>query len=156
MATASNNLVQTIEQDFLACAICFEQLTDPIGLPCLHGFCFECLENWHKTSLDKAIVICPACKETARVPTGGIRGFPGHFLIKNLRETIDMEKQVCICGTYSRPSLLVKLGVDFERDGFRAGALEHTRFIFEATVAYPFLFAKTGCLCVGTQAPLLF
>ena len=91
---AARSLAETIEKDFLACAICYEQLTDPIGLPCLHGFCFECLHNWHKNSQNKSQVICPACKETAHVPAGGIRGFPGHFLIKNLKQTVNMEKQV--------------------------------------------------------------
>ena len=93
MAT-NRSLAETIEKDFLACAICFEQLTDPVGLPCLHGFCFECLNNWHKSSKNKSQVICPASKETAPVPSGGIRGFPGHFLIKNLQDTINMTNKV--------------------------------------------------------------
>ena len=83
-----------IEKDFLDCAICFEQLKDPVGLPCLHGFCFECLQNWHKAGGNKSQVTCPACKKSAPLPENGIRGFPGHFLVKNLKETLDKEKMV--------------------------------------------------------------
>ncbi|XP_072044839.1 uncharacterized protein [Amphiura filiformis] len=82
-------LLQKIKKDILSCYICSAELKDPIGLPCLHGFCFECLETWHQDSQDKTQVICPACKKSAPVPKEGIRGFPGHFLVQNLQETMD-------------------------------------------------------------------
>ncbi|XP_072016514.1 E3 ubiquitin-protein ligase TRIM45-like [Amphiura filiformis] len=79
-------VLQKIKKDILPCYICSAELKDPIGLPCLHGFCFECLETWHQDSQDKTQVICPACKKSAPVPKEGIRGFPGH---RNLQETMD-------------------------------------------------------------------
>ncbi|XP_072044931.1 uncharacterized protein [Amphiura filiformis] len=82
-------VLQKIKKDILSCYICSTELKDPIGLPCLHGFCFECLETWHQDSQDKTQVICPACKKSAPVPKEGIRGFPGHFLVQNLQETMD-------------------------------------------------------------------
>ncbi len=88
--------MKKIEKNFLSCCICFDQLNDPVGLPCLHTFCFGCLQNWHKTSENPYRVICPACKTPASVPADGIRGFPGHFMVKNLKETVDREKTVSL------------------------------------------------------------
>ncbi|XP_072044930.1 E3 ubiquitin-protein ligase TRIM56-like [Amphiura filiformis] len=78
---------QKIKKD-LSCHICSAELNDPIRLPCLHGFCFECLETWHQDSQDKTQVICPACKKSAPVPNEGIKGFQGHLLVQNLQETM--------------------------------------------------------------------
>ena len=90
----NDTLVKKIEKDFLACSICFEQLNNPVGLPCLHAFCFKCLQRWYEASQSKEHVTCPACKTSTPLPKNGIRGFPGHFLVKNLKETVDREKMV--------------------------------------------------------------
>ncbi|XP_072023473.1 uncharacterized protein [Amphiura filiformis] len=98
-------VLQKIKKNLLSCYICSAELKDPICLPCLHAFCFECLETWHHDSQDKTQVICPACKKSAPVPKEGIRGFPGPFLVQNLQETMDkksaepMQNSTChVCG----------------------------------------------------------
>ena len=88
----ANNLVEKIESDFLSCCICFEELRDPVGLPCLHGFCFVCLDRWANTSRAVANIECPVCKKSVPMPKEGIRGFPGHFMVKHLKEAVDSEK----------------------------------------------------------------
>ena len=103
---ASADLVERIERDFLSCCICFEELKDPIGLPCLHGFCFECLDRWSKTNRDMTKVVCPTCKKSVPMPKEGIRGFPGHFLVKNLKETVDTVKVSC---SHERGSFIFQL-----------------------------------------------
>ena len=88
-------VLEKIKTDLLSCYICSGELTNPVGLPCLHGFCYECLYTWHQASQDKTQVICPACKKTVDVPEEGIQGFPAHSLAKDLKETVYMEQVSC-------------------------------------------------------------
>ena len=78
------------------CGICSEELRNPIGLPCLHGFCCECLEDWYKVGNHQPnVVSCPACQNTVAVPEGGIGAFPRLLLLKTSKgESSGMEKEV--------------------------------------------------------------
>ena len=80
----ANAIPQEIKKD-LQCYICSGELKDPVDLPCLHAFCFECLHTWHQASQDKKQVICPNCKEAATVPREGIHGLPVHSSTKDLK-----------------------------------------------------------------------
>ncbi|XP_072048978.1 uncharacterized protein [Amphiura filiformis] len=92
---SSLSLASTIDRHFLECVICSDIFNDPRALPCMHHFCCECLENWAKScSNDNSIVSCPLCKNIYRIPEEeGIKGFPGHFLVTNLQDTLDKAKQ---------------------------------------------------------------
>ncbi|XP_072048979.1 uncharacterized protein [Amphiura filiformis] len=92
---SSLSLASTIDRHFLECVICSDIFNDPRALPCMHPFCCECLENWAKScSNDNSIVSCPLCKNIYRIPEEeGIKGFPGHFLVTNLQDTLDKAKQ---------------------------------------------------------------
>ncbi|XP_072048321.1 tripartite motif-containing protein 2-like [Amphiura filiformis] len=94
MAEASS-LASTIDRHFLECVICSDTFNDPRALPCMHPFCCECLERWAKScSDDNSIVSCPLCKNIYRIPEEeGIKGFPVHFLVTNLQDTVDKVKQ---------------------------------------------------------------
>ncbi|XP_072049989.1 uncharacterized protein [Amphiura filiformis] len=94
MAEASS-LASAIDRHFLECVICSDTFKDPRALPCMHPFCCECLENWAKScSDDNSIVSCPLCKNIYRIPEEeGIKGFPVHFLVTNLQDTVDKAKQ---------------------------------------------------------------
>ncbi|XP_072049944.1 uncharacterized protein [Amphiura filiformis] len=94
MAEAST-LGSMINRYFLECVICSEPFSDPRALPCLHPFCCECLERWAKScSNDNSIVSCPLCKKIYQIPEEeGIKGFPVHFLVTNLQDTVDKAKQ---------------------------------------------------------------
>ena len=92
---ASHYLAEQIHQHFLQCGICLDPFQNPKALPCLHAFCEECLERWYRTNKKKnpGVMICPNCKKSAQVPSGGIQGFPAHFMVNSLQETVDnMEK----------------------------------------------------------------
>ncbi|XP_072049097.1 uncharacterized protein [Amphiura filiformis] len=91
----TSTLASTIDRHFLECVICSEPFNDPRALPCLHPFCCECLENWAKScSNDNSIVSCPLCKKIYQIPEEeGIKGFPVHFLVTNLQDTVDKAKQ---------------------------------------------------------------
>lgn len=40
------------------CSICYEAMTDPFMLPCLHGYCKGCLVKWIETLKNT----CPMCR----------------------------------------------------------------------------------------------
>ncbi|XP_072049100.1 uncharacterized protein [Amphiura filiformis] len=87
----ARTLASTIDRHFLECVICSEPFNNPRALPCMHPFCCECLERWAKScSDDNSIVSCPLCKKIYRIPeVEGIKGFPVHFLVTNLQDTVD-------------------------------------------------------------------
>ncbi len=94
----ANSLASTIDKNFLECSICHGPFDDPRALPCLHPFCCGCLKNWAKRcSKDGKVVSCPLCKKVYLVPEEeGMKGFPAHFLVANLQDTVDTAKQVVI------------------------------------------------------------
>ena len=85
----STSLMEKLDQDFLECGICLERFQNPRGLPCLHSFCHECLVKFCE---DKQEVNCPNCKILTTVPEEGVSGFPAHFLVNSLKETLEVEK----------------------------------------------------------------
>ncbi|XP_072049988.1 uncharacterized protein [Amphiura filiformis] len=106
MAEASS-LASTIDRHFLECVICSDTFNDPRALPCMHPFCCECLERWAKScSDDNSIVSCPLCKKIYQIPEEeGIKGFPVHFLVTNLQDTVDKAKQnstTHLCDTHGQ------------------------------------------------------
>lgn len=49
------------------CAICQDQLKDPVSLSCFHVFCGECLMTYFKSCLDasgvaRRVAVCPICR----------------------------------------------------------------------------------------------
>ena len=94
MAKAST-LARNIDKNFLECGICFNQFKDPRGLPCLHAFCCQCLIDWSESCTEDSVT-CPLCKQVFPIPDDGIKGFPVHFLVTNLREAVETDKQVSI------------------------------------------------------------
>ncbi|XP_072043508.1 uncharacterized protein [Amphiura filiformis] len=91
---ASYSLAEKIDENFLQCGICLEPYKNPRGLPCLHSFCEECLVRWAKTNMkdDSKVLTCPNCMRQTPIPAKGIEGFPAHFLVNSLQDTLNMEK----------------------------------------------------------------
>ncbi|XP_072041560.1 uncharacterized protein [Amphiura filiformis] len=95
---AESQLAETIRRDLLECGICLDRYKKPRGLPCLHCFCHSCLESYCKGQRN---VLCPNCKRPTSVPKEGVSGFPAHFIINTLKDTLDKAKgavQDAICG----------------------------------------------------------
>ncbi|XP_072031810.1 uncharacterized protein [Amphiura filiformis] len=90
----ASSLSKKIDQNFLRCGICLEPFKNPRGLPCLHSFCEECLTRWAKTNKkdNSRVLTCPNCMRPTKIPVEGVEGFPAHFLVNGLQETLSMEK----------------------------------------------------------------
>ncbi|XP_072042775.1 E3 ubiquitin-protein ligase TRIM56-like [Amphiura filiformis] len=97
---AESRLVKNLSRDHLECGICLHQYKKPRRLPCLHCFCHNCLERYCKGQTQ---VVCPNiyCKKPTAIPKEGVSGFPPHFIINTLQETLDKAKQTmkdAVCG----------------------------------------------------------
>ncbi|XP_072042210.1 tripartite motif-containing protein 2-like [Amphiura filiformis] len=95
---AESQLAEAIRRDLLECGICLDRYNKPRGLPCLHCFCHSCLESYCK---GQKTVLCPNCKRPTSVPKEGVSGFPAHFIINTLKDTLDKAKgavQDSVCG----------------------------------------------------------
>ena len=73
------------DEDLLYCPVCMEKFEDPRALPCLHTFCYKCLEQLNSSGCSKRGVLkCPLCAEEHFIPDKGVNGFRKDFRIKNL------------------------------------------------------------------------
>jgi len=86
--------------DFLHCPVCNNEFNAPKVLPCLHSFCFECLES----SLGQSQIgagqafLCPICKTQCVVPARGVRSMKSNIFLVTLQEffhnkTLDPDQQ---------------------------------------------------------------
>ena len=74
------------EEDLLYCSVCMENFEDPRALPCLHTFCYKCLEQLNSSGdcSKRGILKCPLCIEEHFIPDKGVNGFRKDFRIKSL------------------------------------------------------------------------
>ena len=79
MATAAS-----IAMDWTTCPICLEVCENPKSLPCLHGFCLECLEQHFEDNCPGDDVRCPLCREEFPIPSNGLADLRHHFFIQHL------------------------------------------------------------------------
>ena len=70
------------EED-LMCSVCLERLKDPRLLPCLHTYCKGCLQGILRKSREKSSMICPQCRSTHAIPSGGVDEFPSDMVSAN-------------------------------------------------------------------------
>ncbi|XP_077978715.1 tripartite motif-containing protein 2-like [Glandiceps talaboti] len=96
-------LKETISEDLLQCSICLEEFQEPRCLPCHHTFCKECLQNLVK---DLQSIDCPLCKQTFKLPKGGVTNLPSDHNIEQLNDIVvgnkstpGMACQICQEGT---------------------------------------------------------
>ena len=102
----------TVEPSELTCAICLEVLTDPRMLPCVHSFCFGCLDEWMKKSARNKTITCPLCKETSLLPKVGLKKVKNNYFLQDLvgrlnkKETKASRRGTeCSAGDCVQPSL---------------------------------------------------
>ena len=74
----------TVDLSELTCSICLEVFTDPRILPCVHSYCFDCLDGWVKKSPGNNTITCPLCNETSPVPKGGLRKVKNNYFLQDL------------------------------------------------------------------------
>ncbi|KAJ8040069.1 E3 ubiquitin-protein ligase TRIM56 [Holothuria leucospilota] len=91
MAAATSDW-DDIDENFLQCPICLDQLHEPKQLTCLHRFCSGCLEKVLQECL--GVIKCPECREEIAVPEDGVVGFKTDFHLKNIIEFIRLKKSL--------------------------------------------------------------
>ena len=83
MAEASTHYLK----DMLECIICMEEYSDPRMLPCIHTFCFKCLEKIQHDKQPGDIMACPLCRVEFKIPENGIEGIQKNFFMEVLMKT---------------------------------------------------------------------
>ena len=90
-------------RSYLSCAICDEAYKKPKYLSCYHSYCEECLvkleqsqqgESQRGESQWATNLICPQCKKTSPIPTGGVQQLPSNFFIDRLLDEIRLNRTI--------------------------------------------------------------
>src|SRR6218665_3502406 len=108
MATVkSTTLTQLTEMT--ECCICLKTFTDPRMLPCIHTFCFQCLNDMVDKSDKKPgdKIQCPMCRKELTIPNDGVQGIQKNFFMAGMIEVRSIPCDVCktnACGTKSNTS----------------------------------------------------
>ena len=77
-------------QNNLTCPVCYQLFNNPKYLPCYHSYCEGCLEKMQVQSK----IICPECRQEAKVPAGGVKELPNNFFINRLVDDLILKKKV--------------------------------------------------------------
>ena len=83
--TSALSLGETVG-DVTECPICTETMVDPRVLPCIHTFCFKCLDELWKDKSPGVKIPCPLCRTEVTIPVGGVSGCPKNFFVEKLVE----------------------------------------------------------------------
>ena len=86
---ACSKSLQDAVGDVIECSICTESMINPRVLPCIHTFCFSCLNQLWKEKKPGVEVPCPLCRSKVVIPVEGISGLPKNFFIEKL---VDAQK----------------------------------------------------------------
>jgi len=84
MASASIPVKQL--DDITECPICKELYTDPRVLPCIHTYCFKCIEKWGRERIADGKLACPVCRKEMSITKKGLTDLPKNFFVGKLLE----------------------------------------------------------------------
>ena len=76
--------------DNLSCPVCYQLFKNPKYLPCHHSYCEQCLEKIQVQSK----IICPECRQEAKVPPGGVKNLDNNFFINRLVDEFILKRKV--------------------------------------------------------------
>jgi len=77
-------LLRSQVEEVTTCPICFEDFSSPRSLPCLHSFCFKCLQSHCKDKQPGTKQQCPLCRVEFMIPQNGLEGLVVNFVLQNL------------------------------------------------------------------------
>lgn len=79
--------------EMLTCPLCLEFAQNPKYLPCIHTFCFECLEkDLENKNKDEITAACPKCGRIYNVPSVGLDGLPTNIFVAQSIEQLTISK----------------------------------------------------------------
>ena len=81
---ASSKLLRETVGDVTECPICTETMVDPRVLPCIHTFCFKCLDQLWKGKQPGVKVPCPLCRTEVVIPVEGVSSLQKNFFVEKL------------------------------------------------------------------------
>ena len=77
----------------VSCPVCTNIYTDPKHLPCLHSFCLQCLNLWHKSSHGQDTIRCPKCQVLSKVPdSGDLKDLPTSFYLNGFIDVLAIKE----------------------------------------------------------------
>ena len=77
----------------VSCSVCKTTFTNPKILPCLHSFCFHCLNGILQTSDRHDIFACPKCRKEVQVPSSGnLKDLPTNFSMNSLLDVLAIKE----------------------------------------------------------------
>ena len=79
--------------EIATCPICLADFENSRMLPCVHSFCFKCLQSHCKNKVAGDDVACPVCRSEFRIPDTGLQGLPRNFFVQNLIDARDASTQ---------------------------------------------------------------
>jgi hypothetical protein len=87
--TNANPALRSMEthSSVIECPICKGICKDPRSLPCIHTFCYKCIESVAGNETTSENIECPVCRKDFPLPNGGISGLPLNLFVKRLCET---------------------------------------------------------------------
>lgn len=86
-SAADDDTASSSVDNLLHCPVCNNEFNAPKLLPCLHSYCFECLES----SLAQSHIgpgqafLCPLCKTQCVVPPRGVRAMKSNVFLVTLQ-----------------------------------------------------------------------
>ena len=92
--SASEALKKLEEQ--LTCSACQERFQEPRTLPCLHSFCFRCLQQLPLTAQGaNHLISCPSCHQTTPLSDKGKADkFPAAFIVNSFLDIHELLQKV--------------------------------------------------------------
>ncbi|XP_055955580.1 E3 ubiquitin-protein ligase TRIM56-like [Patella vulgata] len=70
------------KNDRLNCSICLNDFKKPKILDCFHSFCESCLSDYVSKFEENGEFMCPLCRRTIPIPTGGVKDLASNVYIE--------------------------------------------------------------------------